>query len=166
MPVAQQKTYYYYYYLGCTGSSLLCKLVSTCGYQGVLFSLMYGFPTPVFLPGESQGWWSLVGYRLWGQDMTEVTQQQQQHGFLFAVASLVAEQRLQTTGSRVVAHGLSYSVTCGILMDHVISSSWVDPLIIMQCPSLSLFTAFVLKSILSDMSIAILLSFGLCCYCC
>ena len=23
-------------------------------------------PTPVFLPGESQGWGSLVGYRLWG----------------------------------------------------------------------------------------------------
>ena len=33
-------------------------------------------PTPVFLPGESQGWWSLVGCRLWGQtesDKTEVT---------------------------------------------------------------------------------------------
>ena len=38
-------------------------------------------PTPVFLPGESQGWGSLVGYGLWGRtelDMTEVTQQQQQ----------------------------------------------------------------------------------------
>ena len=23
-------------------------------------------PTPVFLPGESQGQWSLVGYILWG----------------------------------------------------------------------------------------------------
>jgi len=33
-------------------------------------------PTPVFLPGESQGWGSLVGWRLWGHtesDMTEVT---------------------------------------------------------------------------------------------
>ena len=33
-------------------------------------------PTPVFLPGESQGQGSLVGYRLWGHtesDMTEVT---------------------------------------------------------------------------------------------
>ena len=33
-------------------------------------------PTPVFLPGESQGWESLVGCRLWGcteSDMTEVT---------------------------------------------------------------------------------------------
>ena len=33
-------------------------------------------PTPVFLPGESQGWGSLVGCRLWGLtelDTTEVT---------------------------------------------------------------------------------------------
>ena len=33
-------------------------------------------PTPVFLPGESQGQQSLVGYHLWGHtesDMTEAT---------------------------------------------------------------------------------------------
>ena len=33
-------------------------------------------PTPVFLPGESQGWGSLMGCCLWGRtelDMTEVT---------------------------------------------------------------------------------------------
>ena len=33
-------------------------------------------PTPVLLPGESQGWGSLVGCHLWGRtesDMTEVT---------------------------------------------------------------------------------------------
>ena len=33
-------------------------------------------PTPVFLPGESQGPWSLVGCRLWGlteSDTTEAT---------------------------------------------------------------------------------------------
>ena len=39
-------------------------------------------PTPVFLPGESQAWGSLVGCRLWDRaesDMTEETQQQQQH---------------------------------------------------------------------------------------
>ena len=32
--------------------------------------------TPVFLPGESQGWGSLVGCRLWGRtesDMTDAT---------------------------------------------------------------------------------------------
>ena len=45
-------------------------------------------PTPGFLPGESQGWGSLVGYRLWGHtelDTTEVAlpqqQQQQQQPF-------------------------------------------------------------------------------------
>ena len=35
-----------------------------------------GKPTPVFLPGESQGWGSLVGCRLWGRtelDTTEAT---------------------------------------------------------------------------------------------
>ena len=38
-------------------------------------------PTPVFLPGESQGRGSLVGCLLWGcteSEMTEATQQQQQ----------------------------------------------------------------------------------------
>ena len=38
-------------------------------------------PTPVFLPGESQGQGSLVGCHLWGcaeLDMTEAIQQQQQ----------------------------------------------------------------------------------------
>ena len=38
-------------------------------------------PTPVFLPGESQGWGSLEGCRLWDyteSDTTEVMQQQQQ----------------------------------------------------------------------------------------
>ena len=39
-------------------------------------------PTPVFLPGESQGWGSLAGCHLWGRtesDTTEAMQQQQQH---------------------------------------------------------------------------------------
>ena len=42
-------------------------------------------PTPVFLPGESQGLGSLVGCRLWGRtesDTTEATQQQQQQASL------------------------------------------------------------------------------------
>ena len=45
-----------------------------------LFTFMYWRrkwqPTPVFLPGESQGQGSLVGFRLWGRtesDTTEVT---------------------------------------------------------------------------------------------
>ena len=46
-------------------------------------------PTPVFLPGESQGRGSLVGCRLWGHtesDTTEVTQQQQQQNLFLSVA--------------------------------------------------------------------------------
>ena len=42
--------------------------------------------TPVFLPGESQGWGSLVGCRLRGRtelDTTEATQQQQQLACFF-----------------------------------------------------------------------------------
>ena len=40
-------------------------------------------PTPVFLPGESQGWGSLVVCRLWGRtesDTTEAAWQQQGKG--------------------------------------------------------------------------------------
>ena len=50
-----------------------------------LFSFMHWRgkwqPTPVFLPGESQGRGNLVGFCLWGRtesDTTEMTQQQQQ----------------------------------------------------------------------------------------
>ena len=46
-------------------------------------------PTPVFLPGESQGSGSLVGGRLWCRtesDMTEATQQQQQQQQVMLVA--------------------------------------------------------------------------------
>ena len=42
-------------------------------------------PTPVFLPGESHGRGSLVGFRLWGRtesDITKATEQQQQQQVL------------------------------------------------------------------------------------
>ena len=32
-------------------------------------------PTPVFLPGESQGWGSLVGYSPWGHKELDTTEQ-------------------------------------------------------------------------------------------
>ena len=32
-------------------------------------------PTPVFLPGESQGWGSLEGCRLWGRTESDMTEQ-------------------------------------------------------------------------------------------
>ena len=45
-------------------------------------------PTPVFLPGESQGQRNLLGCRLWGRTelgMTEATQQQQQQQLLLRI---------------------------------------------------------------------------------
>ena len=68
----------------------------------ILFTFMHWRrkwqPTPVFLPGESQGGGSLVGCRLWGRtesDTTEGTQQQQQllsHVQLFAPPWTTAHQ--------------------------------------------------------------------------
>ena len=84
-------------------------------------------PTPVFLPGESQGRRSLVGCRLWGRtesDASEATQQQQQVLVAAVRPSLVAGSwsssscgtcasrcsgfswRLKSAGLVVVAMGL------------------------------------------------------------
>ena len=49
-------------------------------------------PTPVFLPGESQGRGSLVGFRLWGRtesDMTGATWQQRQQQHIYYVGIYV-----------------------------------------------------------------------------
>ena len=37
-------------------------------------NLMEWQPTPVFLPGESHGWRSLVGYSLWGRKESGTTE--------------------------------------------------------------------------------------------
>ena len=55
-------------------------------------------PTPVFLPGESQG---RVGCRLWGRtelDTTEATQQQQQHTLLTSTFGKHFDILLNTPG--------------------------------------------------------------------
>ena len=53
-------------------------------------------PTPVFLPGESQGWGSLVGCHLWGRtelDTTEAMWQQQQDDLVFLYfLALISEE--------------------------------------------------------------------------
>ena len=119
-------------------------------------------PTPVFLPGESQGWGSLVGCRLWGRtesDKTEATWQQQQF-WIFIAAScffLVSICRLLIVivlhcgaqalghsgfsscgmwaqGSMAQAHGLNCSVTWGIFVDQ----GWNPFLLLWQADSLPL----------------------------
>ena len=69
-------------------------------------------PTPVFLPGESQGWGSLVGCRLWGRtesDETEATEQQQQQQSSSRVHSAV-----------VLSWPLGCSDHCAILSMHTV----------------------------------------------
>ena len=63
-------------------------------------------PTPVFLPGESQGRQSLVGCRLWGRtesDTAEVTQQQQQ--------DTISSQKLKFWKVRPRLYGLALPST-------------------------------------------------------
>ena len=58
-------------------------------------------PTPVFWPGESQGWWSLVGCCLWGcteSDTTEVIyQQQQQEKVTWARNAIMLQMCMENT---------------------------------------------------------------------
>ena len=58
-------------------------------------------PTPVFLPGETQGWRSLAGCTLWGpteSDMTEATWRQQQQLWIISKANFSSWYQL-TPGS-------------------------------------------------------------------
>ena len=57
-------------------------------------------PTPVFLPGESQGRGSLMGCHLWGRtesDTTEATQQQQQQSFYRLFRHITSTFKTETT---------------------------------------------------------------------
>ena len=42
--------------------------------MSLLFNMLSRLVTPVFLPGESQGWGSLVGCRLWGHTESDTTE--------------------------------------------------------------------------------------------
>ena len=76
-------------------------------------------PTPVFLPGESQGRGSLVGCRLWGRtesDTTEATWQQQQFSVIMVSVCLPSDALLQHLpsylGFSYLRHGVSLHSCC------------------------------------------------------
>ena len=65
--------------------------------------------TPVFLPGESQGWGSLVGCHLWGRtesDMTDATYQQQQQQTVAPPGSWTSTWNFPGKNARVGCHFL------------------------------------------------------------
>ena len=73
-------------------------------------------PTPVFLPGESQGRRGLVGCRLWGRtesDTTEATQQQQRHipsilGSLMTLWGVVIDYLSYTVLLKTTLHNFTF----------------------------------------------------------
>ena len=69
------------FYRHSCGETILIKYWWKCKMVQPLLRRRQWQPTPVFLPGESQGQRSLVGCHPWGRtelDMTEASQQQQQ----------------------------------------------------------------------------------------
>ena len=100
--------YYYFYLFICLFIYLLLAALglccctwafSSCGERGLLFVAVRGLLIAVA---------SLVA-----EHRLQVRRPQQ----LWCVGLVVVAHRLQSTGSVVVAHGLSCSVACGILLD-------------------------------------------------
>ena len=98
-------------------------------------------PTPVFLPGESQGRGSLVGCRLWGcteSDTTEVTLQQQQQALILQCFHPVIKMDSELSTGEGTGYPLQYS--CASLVAQLVknppamretwvqSLGWEDPL--------------------------------------
>ena len=77
-----------------------------CATSLSLFTFMHGRrqwqPTPVLLPGESQGHWSLVGYSPWGRQELDTTERLHFHFHALekemATHSSVLARRIPGTG--------------------------------------------------------------------
>jgi len=95
-------------------------------------------PTPVFLPGESQGWGSLMGCRLWGHtvsDTTEVTWQQQQQSHnkplvesLFLTRNQAQSFWSRSTDSKTLDNQRTNLREYQIVRTHTKKTTWIqDP---------------------------------------
>ena len=59
-------------------------------------------PTPVFLPGESQGRRSLVGCRLWGCTESDTTEVTQQHSCITLISTSLLFQDILTQANNLI----------------------------------------------------------------
>ena len=62
------------FHLSCVPISVLHKLSEPTMDLIFLHTQHLEHPTPVFVPGESQGWGSLVGCCLWGRTESDTTE--------------------------------------------------------------------------------------------
>ena len=86
-------------------------------------------PTPVFLPGESQGWGSLVGCRLWGHtesDTTEATWRQQQQ-YVYRLYSIKSYYKIKA----IVPCNIKYILDAYLFYTHVCHAKSLQ-----SCPTL------------------------------
>ena len=88
-------------------------------------------PTPVFLPGESQGWGSLVGCRVWGRTESDTTKQLSSSssaltcGF-FSMVNTAALHNLQIQRNRGYGRpSISYA---NFPLQRIDSSNWAPTL--------------------------------------
>ena len=111
-------------------------------------------PTPVFVPGESQGQGSLVGCCLWGRtesDVTEATQQQQQQqcaqssehgipqrreGFVVVIQSLSRVLLFATSWTAAHQASLSFAISQSLFKFMAIELVMLSNHLILYCPLL------------------------------
>ena len=75
-------------------------------------------PTPVFLPGESQGRGSLVGYRLWGRTESDTTEQAHAYFLVWEekrTISCIAHGR--TLSKKIFIYLAVSGLSCGTMWD-------------------------------------------------
>ena len=80
-------------------------------------------PTPVFLPGESHGWRSLIGYSPWGRKASDMTEQL--HFLSFTLSPMMGnkEDEEQTWRHRREHFVETETVTQGIMLISLIAQS-------------------------------------------
>ena len=112
--------------------------------------------TPVFLPGESQGWGSLVGCCLWGRtesDMTKAMQQQHHHHHISSVQLLSHVQLFATPRTAACQASLSITNSWSLPKLMSVESVMLSNHLILCCPLLLLSSIFPSIRVFSNSSI-------------
>ena len=88
-------------------------------------------PTPVFLPGESHGWRSMVGYSPWGRKELDTTERASQRNRIFATKAFYLvrnQQKFIWPHSVLYLYSITYAQSCLTLCDPM------DGLLVLRTP--------------------------------